>query len=366
MAGCGDYAPPSKNLEIRTWYDLDKVRDNLAGNYTLMNDLDSTTAGYEWLAGPTANWGKGWEPIGWQPIGSWGTEGFNGTFDGQGYEIRDLFINRPDQDLIGLFCGVGGYIKDLGVVNAYVVGANVTGGLAAGSGGTVSYCYFSGSVTGYAYVGGLVGSNGGPGTVSYCYFNGSVTGNMYVGCLVGFNSYAVVSNSYSSGSATGGGAVGGLVGVNERGYVSNSYSAGSADGVGFIGGLVGANAGNVSESYSIDSVTGNTSVGGLAGRNGGNVTNCYSAGSVAGNDGVGGLVGEGSYDDVMNSFWDTETSGQPTSSGGTGKNNTEMQDIATFSIATWDIVAVALNETNPSYIWNIVSNVTYPFLSWQQ
>jgi hypothetical protein len=112
-------------------------------------------------------------------------------------------------------------------------------------------------------------------------------------------------------------------------------------------------------------VTGNTSVGGLAGRNGGNVTNCYSAGSVAGNDGVGGLVGEGSYDDVMNSFWDTETSGQPTSSGGTGKNNTEMQDIATFSIATWDIVAVALNETNPSYIWNIVSNVTYPFLSWQ-
>jgi len=123
MVGCdsnGDNLPPQEG-EIRTWYDLDAVRDNLSGNYTLMNDLDSATAGYDELAGPTANWGKGWEPIGWQSIESWDGEGFNGTFDGQGYEIRDLFINRPDQDLIGLFCGVGGYFKDLGVVNAYVV-----------------------------------------------------------------------------------------------------------------------------------------------------------------------------------------------------------------------------------------------------
>jgi hypothetical protein len=56
--------PPSQNLEIRTWYDLDAVRDNLAGNHTLMNDLDSTTAGYDELASPTANQGKGWQPIG--------------------------------------------------------------------------------------------------------------------------------------------------------------------------------------------------------------------------------------------------------------------------------------------------------------
>jgi hypothetical protein len=48
-----------------------------------------------------------------------------------------------------------------------------------------------------------------------------------------------------------------------------------------------------------------------------------------------------------------------------GKNTTEMQDIATFSDAGWNIIAVALNETNPAYIWNIVNNVTHPFLSWQ-
>jgi len=66
MAGCGGgcdgYNPPSQNLKIRTWYDLDAVRNNLRGHHILMNDLDSTTAGYEDLASPTANGGKGWQP----------------------------------------------------------------------------------------------------------------------------------------------------------------------------------------------------------------------------------------------------------------------------------------------------------------
>jgi hypothetical protein len=68
---------------------------------------------------------------------------------------------------------------------------------------------------------------------------------------------------------------------------------------------------------------------------------------------------------VSDSFWDTETSGQATSDGGTGKTTAEMQDITTFSIAGWEIIAVALNETNPAHIWNIVNNVIYPFLGWQ-
>jgi hypothetical protein len=42
-----------------------------------------------------------------------------------------------------------------------------------------------------------------------------------------------------------------------------------------------------------------------------------------------------------------------------------MQEIATFSGAGWNIINVALNETNPAYIWNIVDTETYPFLSWQ-
>jgi hypothetical protein len=42
-----------------------------------------------------------------------------------------------------------------------------------------------------------------------------------------------------------------------------------------------------------------------------------------------------------------------------------MKNITTFSDAGWDIIAVALNQTKPAYIWNIVDDETYPFLSWQ-
>jgi len=69
---------------------------------------------------------------------------------------------------------------------------------------------------------------------------------------------------------------------------------------------------------------------------------------------------------VSDSFWDTQTSGQATSDGGTGKTTAEMQDIATFSGADWNIIAVANPSTrNSSYTWNIVDTQTYPFLSWE-
>jgi hypothetical protein len=101
-------------------------------------------------------------------------------------------------------------------------------------------------------------------------------------------------------------------------------------------------------------------VGGSAGT----VSNSYSTGGVIGNSEVGGLVG---WNDgtVSNSFWDTATSGQAASAGGTGKITLGMQDIGTFSGVGWNITEVALNQTNPAYIWNIVNGVTYPFLSWQ-
>ena len=336
MTGCGPILPPSQNLEIWDWYDLDAIRDNLSGNYTLMNDLDSTTAGYEELASETANGGKGWEPIGTD------TEPFTGTFDGQGYEIRDLFINRPDEHYIGLFGHVGdtAVIKNVGVVNATVTGNERVGGLVGASSGTVSNCYAIGSTpAGEWYVGGLVGLN--EGTVSNSYATGNVTGNeKHVGGLVG-SSYGTVSNSYSTGNVTGDVYVGGLVGFNWRGTVSNSYSTGNVTG-NYVGGLVGLNGGTVSNSYSTGNVPG-------LGPGG------YAGGLVGLNDGT-----------VSNSFWDTETSGQDTSDGGTGKNTTEMQYITTFSGAGWNITTVSgIGERNPSYIWNIVDDVTYPFLSWQ-
>ena len=87
---------------------------------------------------------------------------------------------------------------------------------------------------------------------------------------------------------------------------------------------------------------------------------------MTGDVNVGGLVGWNQEGTVSNSFWDTETSGQATSDGGTGKTTAEMKDIATFSGAAWDIYAVGgPSERDPAHIWNIVDDETYPFLSWQ-
>ena len=334
--------PPSQNLEIRTWYDLDAVRDNLRGHHILMNDLDATTAGYTELASPTANQGKGWQPIGtFIPEQGFdhGFIGFEGTFDGQGYEIRDLFINRTDEAAVGLF----GAVEEGGVIeNAAVVNADVTGNIS---------------------VGGLMGDNSG--TVLNSYSTGSVTGNYTVGGLVGFNMKGTVSDSYSTSSVTGNSSVGGLAGWN-LGPVSNSYSSANVTGTSGVGGLVGSGAGTVSNCYATSSVSGNSSVGGLMGDTvEGTVSDSYSTSSVTGNSSVGGLVGKNERSTVSNSFWDTQTSGQATSAGGTGKTTAEMQDIATFSGADWNIIAVAPAERNTAYIWNIVDGQTYPFLSWQ-
>ena len=288
MAGC---VPPSQNLEIRDWHDLDAIRDNLGGSYILMNDLDSTTLGYEELASPTANGGAGWEPI-----GAW-KHPFRGIFNGRGYEICDLFISRPSEGEVGLFGSVGdaGAIKDIGVVNVTVVfGDEYVGGLVGYNRGTVSNSCSSGSVTGSGCVGGLVGRNFG--TVRNSYSTGSVTGDVEVGGLVGGNEYewegieGTVSDSYSTGSVTGEDSIGGLVGYN-RGTVSDSYSTGSVTGEDDVGGLVGANGGTVNNSYSIGNMTGEERVGGLAGYSSGTVSNCHSIGSVIGYENVGGLVG---------------------------------------------------------------------------
>jgi hypothetical protein len=171
-----------------------------------------------------------------------------------------------------------------------------------------------------------------------------------------------VSSSRSTIDVTGDQRVGGLVGM---GGASNSYSTGSVTGTWGVGGLVGDSYDNVDNSYSTASVAGYDYVGGLVGVGG--ASNSYSTGSVTGGTtDVGGLVGRGWASIVTNCFWDVQTSGQSTSGGGTGKTTAQMKNIATFSGAAWNIIAVANPGTrNPAYIWNIANGVSYPFLSWQ-
>lgn len=331
MVGCDE---PTTGVQIRDWYDLDEIRDDLDSQFILMNNLDSTTDGYTELASSTANEGKGWLPIGIWP------NPFAGSFDGQGFEIRDLFIDREGEDYVGLFsfADTGAVIVGVGLIDVDVTGDMYVGGLVGHMhDGSLSNCYSTGGVAGDTHVGGLVGECGG--IVSNVYSSASVSGDFEVGGLIGQN-HATVSKAYSIGTVTGQEYVGGLAGWNHDGIISNSYSSASVAGESLIGGLVGHNRGSVS--------------------------NCHSTGSVTGFEDVGGLVGRNYEGTVSNSFWDIETSGQDTSAGGTGNTTAEMRDINTFSGATWNIAAVAgPGERDLAYVWNIVDDGSYPFLSWQ-
>ena len=124
--------------------------------------------------------------------------------------------------------------------------------------------------------------------------------------------------------------------------MSNCYSTGSVTGVNYVGGLVGRirDESGLSNCYSTCAVTGSGNIsGGLGGylQNQCNVVNCYSTGSVNGNTNAGGLVGFLNNSSASNSFWDEQTSGMTTSSGGEGLSTAEMMNAYTFCIAGWGL-----------------------------
>ena len=156
--------------------------------------------------------------------------------------------------------------------------------------------------------------------------------------------------------------VGGLVGyMDSGGSLSNCYTSGSVSAIDqAAGGLLGANdanSGSINQCYSSCSVTSNTYVGGLVGYDNNSTTtiiNCYSTGAVSGSSIVGGLIGQLSLSQLpSNCFWDTQTSGQSSSEGGTGKTTAQMKTAATFSLAAWS-----------ASIWSLIDG-SYPKLIWQ-
>jgi hypothetical protein len=195
MTGCAS-RPPASAIEIRTWYHLAAVSNNMSANYVLENDLDATTHGYEELASPTANNGSGWKPI--VGVNTSQPEYFTGVFDGQGHTIRHLFINRTDEYRVGLFhyINVFGVIRNVGLVNATVIGGQRVGSLVGQvASAFVSNCNFTGTVTGNYSLGGLVGGIWTNGIVSNCYAAGSVSGDSWVGGLVGVINEGTVTSS---------------------------------------------------------------------------------------------------------------------------------------------------------------------------
>jgi len=385
MSGCGgEPAPKPDYVEIWNWDDLNAIREDLGGHYRLMTNLDSSTQGYD-------NGGGGWQPIGGQ------FSQFTGIFDGQEYEIRDLVIDRRDEENVGLFGYVsGGQIRNVRLVDVNVIGNKIVGGLVGDHRGTVTNSYSSGSVTGQDSVGGLVGYSLG-GTLQVCesaatvsseswragglvghnslygnvllshYSGDAVTGRFQVGGLVGLNAGQVIGSS-GTGTVTGAGAVGGVAGRNlATAWINGSHFDGTVNGGGsgsglvlgldqgilssplssdvvpdgsYIGGLVGWNEGAVDSATASATVTGLQYVGGLVGGNDGIVDSSYARGSVTGHSYVGGLVGwnQGS---VASSFAAAQVGGLAEVGGLVGRN----EETGIVAGSFWDTVSSGVADT---------------------
>ncbi|MFN9281865.1 MAG: filamentous hemagglutinin N-terminal domain-containing protein, partial [Betaproteobacteria bacterium] len=319
-----------------TGTDLQGMNGDRAGRYALGADINASA---------TSGWNSG---AGFLPVGN-SAANFSGRFDGLGHTITGLSINRSTTQRVGLFgqTSSASDIRNVGLVGGTISGSLYTGGLVGVSSGTISNSFATGNVTGSnQYTGGLVGYQLGA-MVSNSYAAGNVSGaDSYTGGLVGYVGSGVVTNSYATSNVTStpGFYTGGLVGELNSGSVSNSYATGNVASARYSGGLVGRSYGPISNSYATGNVSSTVfGSGGLVGQIGSStVSNSYATGAVSGTS-AGGLAGE-SYGTVTNSFWDTETSLQSSSAGGTGRTSAQMRDPTTFSSVGWSTSVWALES----------------------
>jgi hypothetical protein len=242
---------------------------------------------------------------GFKPI-SYDTSDFEGSIDGGGFTVSNLYINRPDDGYVGLVSELDedGSISNIILEDVEIYGEYRTGALVGENDGLVEGASSSGSVT-------MVDSDD---------------------------------------------IVGGLVGANrEDATISQSYSTATVSGDSRVGGLAGANGGLIKDSYARGNVSGDDNVGGLAGRCGGEIVNSYSTGSVSGDEDTGGLLGYDDSCDVEDSYWDIETSGQVESDGDEeGKTTAELKSLETYPF-----------ESSDAYdLQQVGGNAEYRYLKW--
>ena len=211
-----------KMYEIRHWRDLQAIRLNTSGNFSLMNDIVLPEFGERGLPS------TGFEPIGTDIMQ------FTGKLNGNGKIIKDLAISKLNRKYSGLFSylGSGSSVSNLGIMVKY---SNLIPFL------------------GDAYFGVLAGYN--EGTIENCFTEQgdvylSIFGTSYVGSLVGYN----------------------------KNIIKNCYSSVGIDGIHYVGGLVGANAGSIINCYATGSVNASDNGGGLVGNNSGSIINSAAFG----------------------------------------------------------------------------------------
>ena len=262
-------------------------------------------------AAPTIEW---FDSAGFRSVGTISTH-FEGIYNGKGYRIDSLFINRTEVDRIGLFSQIGdnGVVDILHLTNVSIKGNKIIGALAGFNHGSVRNCSATGEIVGENdHIGGLIGVN--RSKVDKCFTNVNVQGRNSIGGFVGNSEYseAEISNCYSHGTITG-----------------NDY----------VGGFIGYNDAKTSLSYSIG------------------IVNCT-------NSVKGGFSGY-STNTILNCFFDSVAVGINSSNGGIGLSTEEMKSVDTYLAVGFDFIDETINGEIDNWGMNTTDNSGYPFLSWQ-
>ena len=387
-------------IEISTLEQLGFMRNDLSG--TSLNDGEGNVMaegcapgcnGYELIADIDfgAGEGEGWLPIGDATDAINLTTAFSANFNGNGFTIGNLFINRPDTADVGLFGvlagsdttpitiqnvtldavnvtgndrtgGLAGRVQnnvtiDGGDVMGTIAGGNDTGGLVGAVGNTVTIMNSStsGTVTGGIDTGGLLGEVSDNVTISASTSGITVMGANATGGLIGFALETAINNTFATGDVTGEDFVGGLVGLLRNSSIADSGASGVVMGINLVGGLVGgAELGAaINASAALSTVSGSIAIGGLAGSASDTViANTFATGTVTSGDSAGGLIGEAIGDAVSigfsfsaNTVPNTSMSGNFVGSpdGATFENNHFASDLNTGLNET-GAVGAALEE----------------------
>ena len=244
MTGNGSEAKPFvlKTADHLAWF-----RDYVNGGHPNawakiaddVKEIDMSTVCHE------ANTATNTKELSWNPIGNSDIR-YQGTFDGNGKTISNLYINAIS-DNTGFFgCLGSGSIKNITFDNAKVMSTGIHTGILAGfeyygiieNIKTLEKC----SVEGIENVGGIAGSSWG--NISNCKNHAIVNGDFNVGGVVGLyngsNNYSITSCA-NYGVVTGlENSIGGMVGYIIRlGTIQNSANYGNITGTEYVGNLIG-------------------------------------------------------------------------------------------------------------------------------
>ena len=183
-------------MKIETNEDFEKFRDIVNSGYTyegktveLMNDID--------LQGNERNQ--------WIPIADYSLDvqlSFDGTFNGNYYEIKNLYINDKNGLNKALFGALNGSIKNL-VVSGEIYCEKYSGGLVARCNGSVKNCISNVNIENTdTSAGGIVGTTTINTLIEACVNKGSITAKSYVGGICSTSNSSTIRNCYNLGTIT--------------------------------------------------------------------------------------------------------------------------------------------------------------------